>query len=160
MVNWSAKIWHTRHTQGRQAWSVYSGHNLFPPGLVGIGLPKLGGDQSPCPHKFSIIQESKYVLVYLDFSLNVQKKIRYYIVQAENSKPNLQLADAHCNESCWSFMEVEQHWRAWEIVYQPHILECSQIQIRICPPPILFKIAGATFLLKLKGDFIWTKGKR
>ena len=58
------------------------------------------------------------------------------------------------NESCWSFMEVEQHWQAWEVVYQPHILECSQIQIRVCPLKILFNIVVAIFLLKLKGDFL------
>ena len=154
---------------------------FFPPGLVGIGVPKLGGTsplvpmptgQGVCSYNYIYLNPfyvnvllSKSPLVYLDFivwnSLNVQKKmLRYYIVQAENSKTHLQLADAQCNESCWSFMEVEQHWHAWEIVYQPHILECSQIQIRFCSLPILFKIAGATFLLKLKGDFIWTKGKK
>ena len=75
-------------------------------------------------------------------------------MQAENSKTHLQLADAQCNESCWSFMEVEQHWRAWEVVYQPHILKCSQIPIRFCPLTILFNIVVAKFLLKLKGDFL------
>ena len=106
------------------------------------------------PASLHNVQESTLTLtlVYEIGSLNMNKMLhRYCIVQAENSKPHFKLADVQCNESCWSFMEVEQHWRVWERVYQPHI----QIHISFCSLPILFTIAVATFLSKLKGDFIY-----